>query len=162
MQIPYDAISHGELEANPNIIFSYSLIVVDCNGWNGFIPGQIASNLRSQVTTGNEVIFTDRALLDLDSTFPGYVTISGLQPTDRVASAYAYNPPRKYDPAKYGASADRLIPEFPSQYYNPLPRPNEINVFTESQGYVVSSVPAGRVNDVRILADSNNFGSLQQ
>ena len=160
MRIPYDAISHIELEANPNILFSYSLIVVDCNGWNGFIPGRIASNLRSHVTAGNEVIFTDRALLDLDSTFSGYVTVSGLQPTDRVAAAYAYNAPRKYDPAKFGPSADRLIPEFPSQYYNPLPRPNEISVFTESQGYVISSVPAGRVNDVRILADSNNFGSL--
>ena len=158
MKIPYNLTTHVSLEANPNMIFSYSLIVIDCNGWMGGIPSQIASNIKSHVNAGNEVIFTDRALKDLDSTFPGYVTLSGAQPTGRVANAYAYNPPRKYDLTKYGSSADRFAPEFPSQYYNPPPRPNEIKVFTESMGYVVSAVPSGKVNDVRILSDSKNFG----
>jgi len=159
MKIPYNVTTHSNLAANPNIIFSYTLIVVDCEGWNGFIPSQIASNLRSHVSAGNEVIFTDRALKDLNSTFSGYVNLTGIQPTARISAGYAYNPPRKYDPAKYGASADRFIPEFPSQYYNPPPRPNEIKVATDSMGYAVSSIPSGRVNDVRILADSKNFGT---
>jgi hypothetical protein len=159
MKIPYNLTTHTSLAANPNMIFDYTLIVIDCNGWNGHIPSQIADNIRSHANAGHEVIFTDRALLDLNSTFSGYVTVSGVQPTDRISEAYAYNPPRKYDPAKYGASADRFAPEYPSQYYNAPPRPNEIKVFTESMGYVVSSVPAGRVNDIRILADSKKFGT---
>ena len=158
MKIPYNLTTHSNLVANPNVIFSYSLIVIDCAGWNGLIPSQIADNIRTHVNAGNEVIFTDRALKDLDTAFPGYVTLSGVQPTDRVANSYAYNPPRKYDPTKYGSTADRFLPEFPSQYYNPPPRPNEMKVYTESMGYVVSAIPSGKVNDVRILADSKNFG----
>jgi hypothetical protein len=159
MKIPYNITSHAALAANPNMIFDYTLIVVDCNGWNGFIPSQIASNLRSSANSGHEVIFTDRALWDLNATFPGYVTLTGKQPTDKVSAAYAYNPPRKYDPAKYGAAADRFTPEYPTQYYNGPPRPNEINVVTDSQGIAVSSIPSGRVGDVRILSDTNKFGS---
>ncbi len=158
MKIPYNLTTHSSLVANPNMIFSYSLIVVDCAGWNGFIPSQIAENIRTHVYAGNEVIFTDRALADMDTTFPGYMTVSGAQPRDRVASAYAYNPPRKYDPTKYGSPADRFAPEYPSQYYNPAPRPDEIKVYTESMGYVVSSIPSDKINEVRILTDSKNFG----
>ena len=159
MKIPYNITSHAVLAANPDMIFDYTLIVIDCNGWNGFIPSQIASNLRSSANSGHEIMFTDRALMDMNSTFPGYVTLTHLFPADSVSAAYAYNPPRKYDPAKFGASADRFTPEYPSQYYNDPPRPNEINVVTDSQGVAVSSVPSGRVNDIRILADSNKFGS---
>lgn len=158
MKIPYNLTTHTSLAANPNMIFSYSLIVVDCAGWNGFIPSQIADNIRNHVQAGNEVIFTDRALLDMNVVFPGYVTLTGAQPTDKVPSAYAYNPPRKYDPTKYGSSADRLPPEYPSQYYNPSPHANEIKVFTESAGYAVSSIPSGKVNEVRILSDTEKFG----
>jgi RNA polymerase subunit RPABC4/transcription elongation factor Spt4 len=159
MKIPYTLITHGNLTANPSIIFNYTMIVIDCNGWNGHIPTQIADDIRSHVQAGNEVIFTDRAIWDLNSTFPGYVTVSGVQPTDRISNAYAYNPPRKYDLTKYGASADRLDTEYPSQYYNLGSYANEIKVMTESQGIAVSSVPSGRVNDVRILSDSKNFGA---
>jgi len=158
MKIPYNITTHSELEANPDMMFSYSLIVIDCNGWNGNIPSQIAGDLRAQVTSGHEVIFTDRALMDMNSTFPGYVTLTGLQPSDRISAAYAYNPPRKYDLTKYGASADRFTSEFPSQYYNAPPRPNEINVRTDSMGVAVSSIPSGRINDVRILSDTRKFG----
>jgi len=158
MKIPYNITTREDLAANPNMIFSYSLIVVDCYGWSGSIPSRVADNIKSHVDAGNEVIFTDIALKDMDATFPGYVTLWGPQPRDRVANAYAYNPPRKYDPTKYGSSADRFPPEFPSQYYNPAPRANELKVFTESAGYVVSSIPSAEVNDVRILADSKNFG----
>jgi len=159
MKIPYNTTTHTDLAANPNMIFSYSLIVIDCNGWQGLIPPQIADNIKSHVNAGHEVIFTDRALMDLNAAFPGYVTLSGVQPTGKVSEAYAYNPPRKYDPAKYGSSADRFAAEYPSQYYNGPPHPNEIKVFTESMGYAVSSVPSGKVNDVRILADTKKFGT---
>jgi len=158
MKIPYNITTHTGLAANPNMIFSYTLIVIDCNGWNGFIPSQVASNIRTHVNAGNEVIFTDRALMDMNATFPGYMTLWGPQPTDKTPSAYAYNPPRKYDPTKYGSSADRFAPEYPSQYYNPPPRPNEVKVFTESMGYVVSSIPSEKVNEVRILTDTRKFG----
>ena len=160
MKIPYNITTHAQLAANPDMMFSYTLIVIDCNGWNGNIPSQIAGDLRTEANSGHEVIFTDRALMDLDLTFPGYVTLSGLNPSDRVSAAYAYNPPRKYDPTKYGASADRFTPEYSSQYYNAPPSPNEINVYTDSMGIAVSAIPSGRVNDVRILADSWNFGSV--
>jgi hypothetical protein len=158
MKIPYNLTTHSSLAANPNMIFSYSLIVIDCAGWNGYIPPQIAENIRTHVEAGNEVIFTDRALLDMNTTFPGYATLTGAQPTDKTPSAYAYNPPRKYDPTKYGSSADRFAPEYPSQYYNPGPHANEIKVFTESAGYAVSSIPSGKVNEVRILTDTKTFG----
>lgn len=159
MKIPYDIATRENVTANPDMISAYSLIVVDCYGWNGNVPSQVAGILRSHIDSGSEVIFTDIALKDLDATFPGYVTLWGPQPRDRVANAYAYNPPRKYDPTKYGSSADRFAPEFPSQYYNSPRRPNEMKVFTESAGYVVSSIPSGKVNDVRILADSKSYGS---
>jgi hypothetical protein len=159
MKIPYDIATRENVTANPDMISAYSLIVVDCYGWNGNVPSQVAGILRSHIDSGNEVIFTDIALKDLDATFPGYVTLWGPQPRDRVANAYAYSPPRKYDPTKYGSSADRFAPEFPSQYYNSPRHPNEMKVFTESAGYVVSSIPSGKVNDVRILADSKSYGS---
>jgi hypothetical protein len=159
MKIPYNITTHAALAANPDMIFDYTLTVVDCNGWNGFIPSQIASNLRSSANAGHEVIFTDRALWDMNSTFPGYISLTRPFPTDSVSTAYAYNPPRKYDPTKYGASADRFTPEYPSQYYNSPPRPNEIRVATDSQGIAVSSIQSARVNDVRILADSKTFGT---
>jgi len=158
MKIPYNLTTADELAADPNMVFKYSLIVVDCYGYAGSIPSQVASNIRNHVNAGNEVIFTDIALRDLNATFPGYVTLWGPQPRDRVANAYAYNPPRKYDLTKYGQSADRFAPEFPSQYYNPGPRANELKVFTESAGYVVSSIPSAKVNEVRILTDSKSYG----
>lgn len=158
MKIRYTVTNHTALAANPDMIFSYTAIVVDSNGWEGNVPSQIASNFRTYVSAGEDIIFTDRALLDLNAIFPGYVTLSGPQPTGRVSAAYCYNPPRKYDPSKYGASADRLKADAPSQYYNPPPSPNEINFFTPTGGIVVSSVASAKVNDVRILIDSNNLG----
>jgi hypothetical protein len=158
MRIPYNLTTREAVAADPNMIFSYSLIVVDCPAWSGDIPAEVASNIRTHVNAGNGVIFTDIAMKGLDATFPGYVTLWGPQPGDRVANAYVYNPPRKYGPAKYGESADRFPADFLSQYYNPPPRANDIKVFTETAGYVVSSISAGRTDDVRILVDSKNFG----
>jgi len=156
MKIPYDITTREDLAANPGEIFDYSLIVVDCYGWSGSIPSQVAQNIRSHVDAGNEVIFTDIALKDLDSTFSGYVNLWGPQPTDRVTNAtntFVHNPPRKY------GSSDHFSSEFQSQYHDPPPHTEGISVFTESAGYVVSSIPSTRVNDVRILADSESYGA---
>ena len=158
MRIPYNITSKEDLAANPSMIFSYSLIVVDCYGWAGSIPPDVSNNLKTHVNAGNEVIYTDIAFKDMNVTFPGYVNLWGPQPQARIASAYQYVPARKYDPTKYGAPADRFPAEFPSQYFNPPPRSNEIKVFTETAGYVVSSIPSGKVNDVRIIADSKSYG----
>ena len=160
MKIPYNITTRESFSANPDIVFDYTLIVIDCPGLLSlYLTPQVMDNLRSHISKGNEVIFTDIALRDLNSTFPGYVTLSSKQSTDRVQSSYFYNPPRKYDPTKYGSSADRFTsPEFPSQYYNAPPSPNDINFYTETQGYLVSSVPSTRVNDVRILVDSKKTG----
>jgi len=159
MKIPYDITTRENLAANPHMISAYSLIVIDCYGWNGNMPSQVVSALRTHIDSGNEVIFTDIALKDLDSTFPGYVTLWGPQPRDRIANAYGYSLARRYDPTKYGSSADRFTPEFLSQYYASPPNPNDLKVFTESAGYVISSIPSARVNDVRILVDSMEYGA---
>jgi len=153
MQIPYDITTRDDLATNPSMISSYSLIVIDSYGWAGSVPSQVADKLRSHVNAGNEVIFTDIALKDMNSAFPGYVTLWGPQLNSTIADSHMYNPPKKY-----GSSTDLFQAEYPSQYYNPAPRPNEIRLYVQSAGYVVSSVSSERVNDVRILVDSNSFG----
>ncbi len=153
MQVPYDVTTRDDLAANPSMISSYSLIVIDSYGWAGSVPSQVADKLRSHVNAGNEVIFTDIALKDMNSAFPGYVTLWGPQLNSTTADSHVYNPPKKH-----GSSTDLFPAEYPSQYYNPAPRPNEIRLYVESAGYVVSSVSSERINDVRILVDSNSFG----
>ena len=153
MMIPYNITTPEDLAANPNMILNYSLVVIDSFGWNGYIPPQVANSLRNHVNTGNGVIFTDIALKDMNATFPSYVTLWGPQLNNTVANSYVYSPPKKY-----GSATSLFSPESPSQYYNPSPHANEIRLYSENAGYVVSSVPSARINDVRILIDSNNLG----
>lgn len=140
---------------NPSIINQYSLIVLDCPGWYGgpasYAPDRrdkiqtVYNTISSRVQAGNEVIFTDIALLDMNSTFPGYVNLAtgGSGTWDSTA----YNPPK-----------GGFAPEFPSQYYNSGTNPNNIRLFTEGGGWVVSSVQPAHQSDVRIIIDSNSFG----
>ena len=158
MKIPYNSTTREEVAANPSVMSGYSLIVVDSYGWNGNIPSQVADKLRSHASQGNEVLFTDIAMRDLDQTFPGYVSLSGPQLNETISYAYAYNPPRRYDAAKYGVLADRLAPEFLSQYYNRPPHANEIKSIVPRAGYVVSSASPEKTGDVRVLVDSVNLG----
>lgn len=158
MKVLFNTTTHAALTENPNMIFDYDVVVVDSAGWNGTVPSEIANTLRASVNSGGEVIFTGRALMDLNSTFPGYITISDPQQVDKVASSYFYDPPRKYDPTEYGVSADRFPSEPLGQYYSSLPSPNEINFFVPAGGLYVSSVALGNVNDTRILVDSNDLG----
>ena len=155
MGINYTLIDPDVLLNNPSIINQYSLIVVDCPGFYGnpssYSPDKRAkiqtvyNTISTHVQAGNEVIFTDIALLDMDSTFPGYLNIS-----PGGAGSWAgtvYNPP------KGGFS-----PEFPSQYYNAGPNPNNIKLFTEGGGRVVSSIQPAHASDVRVIIDSDKFG----
>jgi hypothetical protein len=155
MGINYTLIDPDVLLNNPSIINQYSLIVVDCPGFYGnpssYSPDRRAkiqtvyNTISTHVQAGNEVIFTDIALLDMDSTFPGYLNIA-----PGGAGSWAstvYNPPKGGFP-----------PEFPSQYYNAGPNPNNIKLFTEGGGRVVSSIQPAHASDVRIIIDSDKFG----
>ncbi len=155
MGINYTLIDPDVLLDNPSIINQYSLIVVDCPGFYGnpssYTPDRRAkiqtvyNTISTHVQAGNEVIFTDIALLDMNSTFPGYVNIGPGGAGSWVSTVY--NPPK-----------GGFQPEFPSQYYNVGPNPNSIKLFTEGGGRVVSSIQPAHASDVRILIDSTNFG----
>ncbi len=155
MGINYTLIDPDVLLSNPSVINQYSLIVVDCPGFYGnpssYSPDRRAeiqtvyNTLSTHVQAGNEVIFTDIALLDMNSTFPGYVNIAPGGAGSWVSTVY--NPPKGGFP-----------PEFPSQYYNAGPNPNTIKLFTEGGGRVVSSIQPAHASDVRIIIDSDKFG----
>ena len=154
MMIPYTITTREDLAANPNMVSSYSLVVIDSFGWDGYVPSQVVSSLRNHVSLGNGVIFTDIALKDMNATFPGYVTLWGPLLNNTIADSTVYSPPKKY-----GSSTSLFSSESPSQYYNLSPHANEIRLYSENAGYAVSSVPSARVDDVRILVDSNNLGT---
>jgi hypothetical protein len=157
MGINYTLVSASTVENNPSLIDQYSLIVVDCPGWYGdpttFTADRRAriqavyNTISTHVKAGNEVIYTDIAIRDLNATFPGYVN------TDIGAAgtwtATVYNPPKP---------AGQFPPEYPSQYYNSGANPNTINIVTAGGGTVVSSVDPAHASDVRILIDTNKFG----
>ena len=155
MGINYTLIDPDVVLNNPSIINQYSLIVLDCPGFYGnpssYNPDRRAkiqtvyNTISTHVQAGNEVVFTDISLMDMDSTFPGYINIAPGGAGSWVSTVY--NAP------KVG-----FQPEFPSQYYNPGPNPNTIKLFTEGGGRVVSSIQPAHVSDVRILIDSDKFG----
>jgi len=158
MGISYDSVTTDQILANPSIINSYTLIVLDSPGWYGnpsaYVPARRAqiqavyNTLQTRVQAGNEVIFTDAALLDLNSTFPGYIHLgaSGLASTPTVT---VYNAPR-----------GGFNPEFPSQYYNSGSTPNSARILTEEGAgqWVPTGVPAAHAGDVRVLMDTTNYG----
>lgn len=157
MKINYTLISPDDVLANPSIVNQYSLIVLDCPGWFGdpstFTPTvqaqvqAVYNNLRTHIQAGNEIIYTDIALKDLEQTFPGYVQLIGPNQGGNWASVM-HNPP---------APSGTFPGEFPSQYYNAGPNPNDITVVTAGGGYAVASVNPAHASDVRILMDSTKF-----
>jgi hypothetical protein len=92
-------------------------------------------------------MFTDAALLDLNSTFPGYIRLgqSGEASTPTVT---VYNP------------SSGFTPEFPGQYFNPGPNPNKAKILTEEGAgqWVPTAVPAAHAGDVRVIMDTTNYG----
>jgi len=157
MGINYTIVSPDQVLSKPSIINQYSLIVVDCPGWFGNPTSYPADKrtkiqavydvLRAHAQAGNEIIFTDIALKDLDATFPGYVQLLGPN-VPGTWDSIVYNPP---------GPAGTFPPEFPSQYYNVAPDPNSIKISTEGSGYVVAGVQPAHASDVRILIDSKKF-----
>ncbi len=153
MGINYTIVDPDTVGANPSILNQYTLIVVDCPGWYGtpstvtrYSVNAIYDILRTHTQAGNEVIFTDIALKDMNQTFPGYVNLA---PGGAGSwQATVYNPPK----------GGNFPAEFPSQYYNPQPNPNQVKLFTEGGGWVVSSITPQHSSDVRILIDTNKFG----
>jgi hypothetical protein len=94
-------------------------------------------------------MFTDAAIYDLNSTFPGYIKLGNPGETGSWKSLM-------HNPA-LGSSFDS---EFPSQYYNPGPNPDHVTIFTEEGvgNWVPNGVQPGHTADVRILMDSTNYG----
>lgn len=158
MGITYSQVTTDQILANPSMINNYTLIVLDSPGWYGnpsaytlarrTLIQAVYNTIATRVQSGNEVIFTDAALLDLNSTFPGYIQLGqpGLASKPTVT---VYNAPR-----------GGFSPEFPSQYYNPGPNPYQARILTESGAgpWVPTAVQPGHVDDVRILMDSTNYG----
>jgi hypothetical protein len=157
MRINYTLVNPSDVESNPSLLNQYSLIVVDCPGWFGsplsLSPDRrtkvqaIYDTLKTHVQAGNEVIYTDIALKDLNATFPGYVQLA--PGGSGTWDATVYNPPNP---------AGTFSPEFPSQYYNAGPDPNSIKIVTEGGGWVASGVQPAHASDVRIIIDSKKFG----
>ena len=160
MGISFTQISTDQALANPSIVNQYTLIVLDSPGWYGN-PSAYSPLHRSQITAvynaiqarvaaGNEVMYTDAAIFDLNSTFPGYVQLGNPGETGSWVSTM-HNPPAGN--SGFGA-------EFPSQYYNPGPTPNQVTIFTEEGvgNWVPNGVPSTHTGDVRILMDTTNYG----
>jgi len=77
MGIPYDSVNISAIEATPNRIFNYDLVVADCPAWypQG-IPNSVVVPLRLFVEEGGSLVFTDQALFTLGQVFPGVVRVS--------------------------------------------------------------------------------------
>ncbi len=163
MGISYTIVTPMQVLNNPSMLNQYTLIVLDSPGWYGNPCPEtlgctyealhskiqaVYSTLQARVQAGNEVIYTDIAMLDLNSTFPGYVQLG------HAGEAGAW-PAVVYNPGKGNSQS-----YFPSQYYNPGPNPNNVRIFTESGGglWVPIGVQPAHVQDVQVLMDSSRFG----
>jgi len=160
MGISYMQISTEQALANPSIVNQYTLIVLDSPGWYGN-PSAYSPLHRSQITAvynaiqarvaaGNEIMYTDAAIFDLNSTFPGYVQLGNPGETGSWKSTM-------HNPAAGNSGFDS---EFPSQYYNPGSNPDQVTIFTEEGvgNWVPNGVQPAHTGDVRILMDSTNYG----
>jgi hypothetical protein len=158
MGINFTQVTTDQIMADPSLINQYSLIVLDSPGWYG-VPQKYSSlknqeivavynTIQARVKAGNEVMYTDAALLDLNATFPGYMVMGNIGESGSWQSIM-------HSPAKGGFDS-----EFPSQYYGTGPTPNNIRIFTEEgAGYWVPiAVQAAHVRDVRVLIDTTNYG----
>lgn len=148
MGIPYTKVSKATVEANATILLDYDLVVDDCWGWynqmgGSIIPPAVANNMRTMVSNGGELIFTDIALLDLVTVFPGYVSVAGPSSGAWLGNVQIHNPP-----------LTNFSPEYPSQY--PDNFSTTVKLYHPYGGYVVSGV--SRPSDVRIVMDTSNYG----
>jgi len=108
MGIPYDIVETSDIEANPDMIFDYNLVVDDCPGWSSpdatpgtsGIPSSVANKFREFVSAGGEVIFTDISLDDLAVIFPNYISVAVNE--DGVWDVDIHNPPVTSPPLTTG------------------------------------------------------------
>lgn len=132
MGIPYTMKTRGEVEANPSMLADYNLVVVDCPGWGGTPPTEVANAIEAFTANGGEIIFTDIALKDLALIFPGYVSVVG-----NIDGTWNFNL--------------HNVGEFPSQYYGPSTLP----IYTMGGGIIADEI----LNpDVRVILDIENYG----
>ena len=162
MGISYTQISTDDALADPSIVNQYTLIVLDSPGWYGnpsaYSPlhrseiTAVYNAIQARVAAGNEVMYTDAAIFDLNSTFPGYIQLGNPGETGSWVSEM-HNPP-------LGSSGVSFDSEFPSQYYNPGPNPNRVKIFTEEGvgNWVPNGVQPAHAGDVRILMDTTDYG----
>ncbi len=130
--IPYDVRTTTDLAADPGMLYAYTLVVVDCEGWAGAYPGAaIVRTFQEFVTAGGHAIFTDIALRDMEGFFPGHVGLYGGARGTFPASVHTYG-------------------DAPSQYSGPA----TISVFTEIDGVVMGRPIA---DDVNVLLDLPDY-----
>ena len=97
MGISYTQVSTDQILADPSMINQYTLIVLDSPGWYGnpsaYTPlhrseiTAVYNTIQACVAAGNEVMYTDAAIFDLNSTFPGYIKL-GNPVRDRILEWY--------------------------------------------------------------------------
>lgn len=138
MGIPYELLSVSEVEADPQRLFDYGLVVDDCNGWDGTDMGEaVVRSFRAFADQGGHVVFTDRALKDLAIIFPDYIAI--------------YRNARGTFPARIVAFGEAL-----SQYAGPT----DVSVYTEIDGIVMGAPMSPEVRTLVAAPDyPAGFGS---
>lgn len=103
MKIPYALKYTSDINNNPDILMGYDLAVDDCGGWDtkygGTLPAAVAAKMREFAAKGGEMIYTDRAMGELEIAFPGYIPV------------VTYGPTATWDVTMVN------VPEFPGQYY---------------------------------------------
>jgi len=79
MGIPYDHVNRRAVEATPNLVLNYDLVVLDCPAWYpADIPTAVVEHLRIFLEGGGTIVLTDRALVHAAQLIPGRL---GLGPT---------------------------------------------------------------------------------
>lgn len=142
MGIPYTMKTRSEVEANPDMLLDYDLVVDDCPGWLevggtvSAIPAEVQEKMRQLVSGGGEIIFTDIAFEDLKVVFPGYTTV--VRNAEGVWDCTVHNPP-------LGLTEG----EFPAQYYGP----ETVAFYTMDGGRVFSDVAPG----VSVILDCQDY-----
>jgi hypothetical protein len=131
MKIPYKIVTRNDVAANPNMILDYDLIVDDCPGWTGNVPSAIETNMKKLVKKGGELIYTDIALEDMDTIFPGVIPV-----VSNVDGTWA--------------CTMHTIPEYPGQYFGPT----QVDIYTMIGGRIMDN-PTN--TSVRIMVDCNNY-----
>jgi hypothetical protein len=143
MKIPYTIVDASEVQSDPTIILNYDLVVDDCEGFGGYVHiNELNTNMTALVSNGGELIFTDKALLDLASAFPGYVhVVPGCSQSNWTGDANIYNPPINFSA------------EYPSQYSASFP--STIKIHEMGGMRVVDRIL--NTTDVRVLMDTSTF-----